>query len=305
MPARPRIDSLSRRCDQKARPEDSHESCSQSRRHRLDRPCADRRGRARRLMGTTPDFGLAAAEYGRWRQGFPAAFFDALAAVGVGLPGQRVLDIGTGTGLMARELARRGCDVTGLDRSAALLAEARRLDAEAGVSVRHVEGHAEATGLPGAAFDVVTAAQCWHWFDRAAAARECLRLLAPGGRLVVAHLDWEERPGNVVEATSRLIERWSPAPAGRAWTFRYPEWLIDLVAAGFGDHRLIGFTTRLAYSHAGWVGRITASAQIGPALDAAQVAAFRAALSALLAERWPGEPLMVEHRVFAVVLDRE
>lgn len=255
-------------------------------------------------MTEAPDFGLAAADYGRWRQGFPPAFYDELAALGIGRPGQRVLDLGAGTGLVARELARRGCDVTALDRSEALLDEARRLAAIDGQLLRFVQAHAEATGLPDAAFDLVTAAQCWHWFDRPAVARECLRMLVPGGRLAIAHLDWERRPGNVIEATSELIAAWSPAPPNREWTFRYPDWLAELVRAGFGDHRLIGSTVRLAYSHEGWIGRVTASAQIGPALDAERTAAFRAELSDLLAERFPKEPVEIEHRVFAVILNR-
>ena len=255
-------------------------------------------------MTEAPDFGLAAADYGRWRQGFPAAFFDELAALGIGQPGQRLLDIGTGTGAVAREMARRGADVTGLDRSAALLDEARRLAAIDGQVMRFVEAPAEEIGLPDTAFDVVTAAQCWHWFDRPAAARECLRLLAPGGRLVIAHLDWERRPGNVVEATTELIAAWSAPPSEREWTFRYPDWVIELVRLGFGDHRLIGFTARLSYSREGWVGRIVASAWIGPVLDAERIAAFRAELSALLARRFPDEPVEVDHRVFAIVLNR-
>ncbi len=255
-------------------------------------------------MNAAPDFGRAAGDYGLWRQGFPPVFYDRLAGHGVGLPGQRVLDIGTGTGLVAREMARRGCDVTGLDRSSELMGEAARLDAAEGLATRYVQAPAEATGLPGGAFDVVTAAQCWHWFDRPAAAAECLRLLAPGGRLVIAHLDWEPRPGNVVEATSALIRDRSAPPDDRRWTFRYPDWLIELAEAGFADHDLFGFTARLSYSHEGWVGRITASAQVGPVLDAERLAAFRAELAALLADRFPEDPLVVEHRVFAVILTR-
>src|SRR5215213_4575476 len=69
-------------------------------------------------MMATIDFGKTAQDYGRYRHGFPAALFDRLAAFDVGLPGQRVLDLGTGTGTLARGFARRGCTVTGLDPAA-------------------------------------------------------------------------------------------------------------------------------------------------------------------------------------------
>ena len=82
----------------------------------------------------------------------------------------RVLDIGTGTGTVARELAQRGGEVLGLDPAQGQIAAARWLAAEEGLSARFEKGLAERTGQPDASFDLVTAAQCWHWFDRGLAA---------------------------------------------------------------------------------------------------------------------------------------
>ena len=48
------------------------------------------------------DFGFAADDYGRWRQGFPAEFFARLDKLSICVAGQDVLDVGTGTGLLAR-----------------------------------------------------------------------------------------------------------------------------------------------------------------------------------------------------------
>src|SRR5687768_16851183 len=136
------------------------------------------------------DFGKTAKDYGRHRAGFPDSFFDRLASLGIGKSGQRVLDVGTGTGTVARGLALRGCQVTCRDTADALLYEARRLDAEAGVETRYVVASAEASGLPAEAFDGGTAGQCGHWFDRPRAASEARRLLVPEGRLVIAHFHW-------------------------------------------------------------------------------------------------------------------
>src|SRR3989338_4673356 len=110
----------------------------------------------------TIDFGKTAQDYGRYRAGFPESFFERLRALGIGQPGQRALDLGTGAGNVARGLARAGCAVTGLDPSSALLLEARRLDWEAGLGVRQVRAVAEALPFPAGAFEVATAGQCWH-----------------------------------------------------------------------------------------------------------------------------------------------
>ena len=156
------------------------------------------------------DFGKTASDYGRFRAGFPDQFFERLAAMGVLRRGLLALDLGCGTGTVARGLALRGLHATGLDRSAPLMEEAARLDREAGVSVRYVNASAEQSGLDSAGFDLITAGQCWHWFDRSRVAAEARRLLVSGGRIVICHFDWIPLPGNVVEATERMIEKYSP-----------------------------------------------------------------------------------------------
>ena len=124
------------------------------------------------------DFGKTAIDYGRHRAGFPDEFFDRLKASGIIRTGISALDLGTGTGTVARGLALRGCEVTGLDRSLPLMEQAAELDRSAGVVVKYVNAAAEETRLPAAEFDLVTAGQCWHWFDRPRAAAESRRVLS-------------------------------------------------------------------------------------------------------------------------------
>src|SRR4051812_24831424 len=95
-------------------------------------------------------------DYVRHRVPFTPLLFERLAEIGIGQAGQSVLDIGAGTGLFSRELSSRGCDVTLLDSSISLLRRA--------ANSRSVAAHAEALPIENACFDVVTAAQCWHWF---------------------------------------------------------------------------------------------------------------------------------------------
>jgi len=87
------------------------------------------------LPMTNVNFGLTASDYATHRAGFPDSFFERLAARGTLRGGLRVVDLGTGTGTVARGFALRGCRVTALDRAEPMMREAARLDAGAGVRV--------------------------------------------------------------------------------------------------------------------------------------------------------------------------
>ena len=94
------------------------------------------------------DFGRTAQDYAAHRAGFPKELFDRLAAMGVGRSGQRLLDLGTGTGTLARGFARRGASVVGVDPAEPLLGQARRLSQDEGVEVDYRVGRAEDIDCP-------------------------------------------------------------------------------------------------------------------------------------------------------------
>lgn len=251
-------------------------------------------------FGRSIDFGRTASDYRYFRAGFPPAFFETLQARGYARPGQTALDLGTGTGTVARGLARIGLEVTGVDPAAALLDEAAVLDREADVSVRYRTGTAETLSEPDAVLDLVTAGQCWHWFDQPKAAREIARVLKPGGRILIAHFDWLPQTGDVVEATEALILGHNPAWTMAGGNGIYPQWLRDLADTGFSRIETFSFDLDVPYSHAAWRGRIRASAGIKASLSPQAIEAFDDALATLLAGHFPDDPLQVPHRVWAV-----
>ena len=248
----------------------------------------------------TVDFGLTADDYRRHRAGFPAQLMDRLRRRGIGGPGRRVLDIGTGTGSLARLFAAAGARAIGIDPAAPLLAQARELDQLAGVRVGYAVGAAEHLGFADASFDVVAAGQCWHWFQAARATAEIRRVLRPGGHVVIAHFDWVPLPGNVVSATEALILAHNPRWTMAGGTGLYPRWLADLGQAGFTGIETFSFDLDVRYPAESWVGRIRASAGVAASLPPAAVAAFSADLEKLLSQRFPGAELMIPHRVWAV-----
>lgn len=247
------------------------------------------------------DFGRTARDYAAYRSGFPERLFDRLRDLGVGLAGQRVLDLGTGTGALARGFARGGCPVTGVDPAAALLEQARRLDAEAGVEIDYRVGHAEDTGLGDGGYDVIAAGQCWHWFDRPQVAREVLRLLVPGGAVAICHRDYLPLRGNVCEATEQLVLERNPGWDMAGGTGIHGEWAVDVGEAGLVDVETFSFDTDVPYTHEQWRGRMRTCNGVGASLSDAAVEGFDAALARLLAERFPEQPLAIPHRIWALV----
>jgi hypothetical protein len=147
----------------------------------------------------------------------------------------------------------------------------------------------------------VVAGQCWHWFDRAAAAAEAARVLRATGKIAIAHYDWLPLASNVVAQTERLIERHNPAWKGGGGLGMYPRWLRDLAEAGYRGIESFSYDEDATYTHEAWRGRVRASAGVGASLGSEQVGAFDRDLAALLASEFASEPVAVAHRVFAVV----
>lgn len=254
-----------------------------------------------RRFGARVDFGATAKDYAKHRAGFPPRFFAELGARGLLPRDEAALDLGTGTGTIARGLARGGMRVTGIDPAAALLDQAKAIDAAEGLAVEYRTGKAEDAALFTAErFALIVAGQCWHWFAREQTAANGFRWLKPGGALMIAHFDWLPLPGNVVAATEALILRHNPSWAMGGGSGFYPAWAADLSGAGFLDIESFSFDIAVPYSHESWRGRIRASAGVSASLSSEKVAAFDAEHAALLTREFPREPLEIPHRCWAV-----
>ena len=123
-------------------------------------------------------FSCQAAEYERYRPGYPSALFEFLA--GLAPRHERALDVATGNGQAALGLAGHFEEVHATEPSATQLREARP---HARVTYRREA--AEAIGSPGGHYDLVTAAQAAHWFDWTRFYPEVRRVLRPHGVLAL------------------------------------------------------------------------------------------------------------------------
>lgn len=248
--------------------------------------------------GRLIDFGRTVADYERYRPGFPESFFDHLVDLGWIGTGLRCLDLGTGTGSIALGFQARGLEAIGIDIAPEMLRVAGRRAADRGLSVRFLEGRAESTGLDEAGFDIVSAGQCWWWFDSEATIREVQRILAPGGRLIICNFSYLPLPGSVAQRTEELILRHNPGWSMAGGQRIHPEQVEALDDGGFQDVMSFSYIVDVPFSHEAWRGRIRTCNGVGSALSDEQVEGFDTDLVELLAQRFPGE-LNVPHRIFA------
>ena len=251
---------------------------------------------------STIDFGRHSEDYAAYRPGFPASFYQRIDA-SIPIRGSRSLDLATGPGTIALELAARGSSVVGIDISAELVATAKRVSEQRNLeaNVRFRVAKAEHTGLDANAFDLVTAGQCWHWFDRVAAMAEVQRVLRPGGVLAIAHYSYLAAHSPVARETEKLILKFNPSwsMAGSAGIF--PELIDEVIDGGFRLVEQFCYQQDEVFSHARWRGRMRTCNGVGSGgLSPAEVLRFDEALSRLLHSKYP-DPVLVAHRVWCVV----
>ncbi len=201
-------------------------------------------------------FGSIAEEYDRLRPGYPAAFIDDLAA----LAPADVLDVGCGTGKVARALIDRGLKVSGVEPDERMAQVAR----SHGVPV--ILASFEGWDPRGRTFGLLTAGHAWHWVDPRIGLAKAASTVVPGGT-VALFWNYHAVEESLLEAFEGVYRAHAPglpvigrdpsgAPdvdpfagcdrftAGESRTYRWPrelsadEWVAMLVT--FSDHQRLG-----------------------------------------------------------------
>ena len=140
--------------------------------------------------GENFDFGRTSENYARFRDIYPPLFYEKIVSRSLCTASQCVLDVGTGTGVLPRNLYRFGADWTATDISENQIEEAKRLSREANMDIDFRVSSAENLDFPDSRFDVITACQCFWYFDYEKIAPLFHRILKPRGKLVVLCMEW-------------------------------------------------------------------------------------------------------------------
>jgi SAM-dependent methyltransferase len=183
-----------------------------------------------RRYGTV--FDDMAAEYDRHRPAYPDELIgQACRVAGIG-PGDRVLEIGCGTGQLTRGLLARGLHVTALEPGANLIARARQNLAGA---VDFVHAKLEEAVLPRGRFPAVFSASAFHWADPEVSWQQVADALAPGGTLALIQYFGLEEPRSQPDQEAVLAALATIAPDIAADWPAYRD--LDATIAGVEQRR--------------------------------------------------------------------
>jgi SAM-dependent methyltransferase len=225
-------------------------------------------------FGTDPD------RYHRTRPRYPAELIRDLVDE---TPGRDVLDVGCGTGIVARQLQTAGCRVLGVDVDARMADAARRRGVDVEVA------RFETWDPAGRTFDAVVAGQTWHWVDPVAGTAKAAEVLRPRGRLAVF---WNagDPPAELAEAFAEVNRRRLPElpalSAVRSAVEAYERFLASAEdgirrTTGFGEPEQRRYRWEQRYTTEDWVDQVPTSgffAQIDAARSRALLADVAAAI---------------------------
>lgn len=236
--------------------------------------------------GKAFDWGKVSEDYAKFRDIYPQEFYDKILSRKLCMNGQRVLDIGTGTGVLPRNLYRYGAKWTGTDISKNQINQAKILSQ--GMDIDYFALPAENIEFPENSFDVITACQCFWYFHHEQMMPKLFHMLKPGGRILVLYMAWLPFEDKIAGASEELVLKYSPAWSGAGETV-HPIYIPGCYQEHFQLVSHEEYLLKVPFTRESWNGRMKACRGIGSSLKEEEIALWEQEHLKLLAEIAPAE----------------
>lgn len=253
--------------------------------------------------GRAFDWGRTAEDYARYRDIYPELFYEKIVRRGLCTAGQKVLDLGTGTGVLPRNMYRFSAEWSAVDLSPEQIGQARRLSEASGMDIRYQTAAAEDIDFPDDTFDVVTACQCFWYFDLERLLPRLCRVLKRDGRLLLLYMAWLPREDAIAGASEALVLKYAPHWTGAGESVRpisVPERVYERFEAVWHEE----YPLALPFTRETWHGRMRACRGVGASLSRDELQSWEREHRTLL-ERIAPEEFCVKHYAAMLELRRK
>ncbi len=250
--------------------------------------------------GKAFDWGKTSKDYAEFRDVYPDIFYRKIADRGFCINGQRVLDLGTGTGVLPRNMYRYGAEWTGTDISPEQIAQARLLAAAQKMKIDFQTVSAENIDYPPESFDVITACQCFWYFDYEILVPKLSGFLKPGGTLLLLYMAWLPFEDEIAGKGEELVKEYNPCWNG-AGAVRHPIPIPDIANDYFVLEEHEEYDVRIPFTKETWHGRMRACRGVGASLSPEELAQWNKDHRQLLEEIAPERFEVLHYAAIAVL----
>ncbi len=236
--------------------------------------------------GKAFDFGKVSDSYAKYRDVYPEIFYRQIINRGLCINGQKVLDLGTGTGVLPRNLYKYKADWTGADISENQISKAVELSK--GMNIKYFTSSTEDLDFDDNSFDVITACQCFWYFDHETIADKLYRWLKPNGRILVLYMAWLPFEDKIAGESERLVLKYSPNWSGAKET-RHPIYIPACYNRLFDLAYHEEYDIKVHFNRESWNGRMKSCRGIGASLTQEEITSWEKEHIALLNRIAPNE----------------